>query len=150
MAMISPELLRRYPHFATLDDEVLRKLAMISEERSHEADTLLFEEGDPADNLGVIVEGSVDLFSVDGTGRRCVVGTLVGGDLMSLSAVIGPHQLRFGGLAREVTRVVAVDGVKLRALMSEDHDFGYRVLLTLTRALGQRLESTRIQLAAQA
>ena len=41
-----------------------------------------------------------------------------------------------------------VDGARLRALLSEDHDFGCRVLKTVHYALGQRLESTRIQLAA--
>lgn len=148
MAMISPELLRRYPHFAKLDDDVLKKLAMMSEEQSFEAQALLFEEGLPAAFLFVIVKGSVDLFSVIGTGERRVVDTLVTGDLMSLSAVITPHMLRFSGVAREATRVVAVDGERLRALLSEDHEFGYRVLKTVNYALGQRLESTRIQLAA--
>lgn len=148
MAMISPELLRRYPHFAKLEDDVLKKLAMMSEERAFAAEELLFEEGQEAESLYVIVDGSVDLFSVVGSGERRVVDTLVGGDLMSLSAVIAPHRLRFGGVARGPTRVVAVDGERLRGLLSEDHDFGYRVLRTVNHALGQRLESTRIQLAA--
>ena len=148
MAMISPELLRRYPHFANLEDEVLKKLAMMSEEQAFAADEILFEEGQPAAFLYVIVKGSVDVFSVVGTGERRIVDTLVTGDLMALSAVITPHMLRFSGAAREPTRVVAVDGERLRGLLSADHDLGYRVLKTVNRALGQRLESTRIQLAA--
>ena len=31
--MISPEILRRYPYFAGIDDAVLRQLAMIAEEK---------------------------------------------------------------------------------------------------------------------
>jgi len=148
MAMISPETLRRYPHFAMLGDESLKRLAMLSEERCYESKSRLFVEGGAADLLYVLVEGSVDLSTLDGRGRRRIVGTLVGGDLMALSAVIPPHTLRFSGVARERTRVIATDGPGLRRLVSEDHELGYRLLRAVATALRQRLEGTRHELAA--
>ena len=42
--MISPETLRRYPHFAGLSEDCLKQVAAISEERSFSAGERIFEE----------------------------------------------------------------------------------------------------------
>ena len=60
--MISPELLKRYPLFGSLSDEHLKSLASIAEEQSWEAGETIFEIGLPAENLYLLMEGSVDLF----------------------------------------------------------------------------------------
>ena len=62
--MISPELLRRYPFFAFLDESHLRAVAMLSEEFDMENGALVLESGRPADALCLLVEGSLDLYYV--------------------------------------------------------------------------------------
>ena len=42
--MISPEVLRRYPHFAGVPEDCLKSVAMISDERSFKADETIFQE----------------------------------------------------------------------------------------------------------
>ena len=102
MAMISPELLRRYPHFAKLEDDVLKKLAMMSEERAFaRAGTPVRGGAACGQFLYVILQGSVDLFSVVGTGERRVVDTLVSG---RPDVAVGRDHAAHAALRRRRTR----------------------------------------------
>ena len=68
--MISPEILRRYPYFAGIDDAILRQLAMIAEERKCiPSRTRLFDEGQPVKYLGIIVSGEVNIQYLLGNGE---------------------------------------------------------------------------------
>ncbi len=60
--MISPEILRRYPFFSFLTDAQRKALAMIAEEAACEAGAVIFEEGDPASDLYLLLDGSIDLY----------------------------------------------------------------------------------------
>ena len=148
MAMISPELLRRYPHFATVQEESLQRVAMIGVEKQFEPGDILFKEGDPADLLFVVEEGEVGLQAVLGSGDRKPVDTLVGGDIMCTSALVEPYELRFEGIARKPTKVIAIQAEKLRELFETDTEMGYRLMCRIAEAMLRRLEGARHQLAA--
>ena len=103
--MISPEVFRRYPHFAGIEDACLRELGKLSEERSFKAKEEIFsesgafvatsriyEKGEEASHLMLLTEGNVDVLLTLGTGEKVVVGTLVSGDLAEL--VLGDVQGR--------------------------------------------------------
>ena len=60
--MISPEVLRRFPFFGSIEPEYLRQIAMFSEELSFDKDATIFVEGDQANALYFLISGSVDLF----------------------------------------------------------------------------------------
>jgi len=77
--MISPELLRRFPHFAGVKDESLKAVAMISEEKSFRSGSTLFVENQPADHLYILTDGEVDIRYSAGGGEYRTVDTLVGG-----------------------------------------------------------------------
>src|SRR3972149_786157 len=59
--MVSPELLRRFPFFAGLTDEEIKSIAMISEERKYDANTFVFREGNKAEKLFILIEGTIDI-----------------------------------------------------------------------------------------
>jgi CRP-like cAMP-binding protein len=67
--MISPELLRRYPFFAFLDEAQLQAVAMLSEESEVEDGAPVFESGKPAEALCLLIEGSLDLYYVGPIGK---------------------------------------------------------------------------------
>ena len=145
--MISPELLRRYPYFADVSEESLKEVAMISEEISGAAGETLFKQGDPAELLYVMTEGEIDLQYELGSGELRTVDTLVAGDLAVWSAVVEPYRCTASGTMRKDTKLLAIQGVKLRELMETNHDLGYRLLLSVTKLLATRLEGARVQLA---
>lgn len=147
--MISPELLRRYACFVGVDDEGLKRIAMISQQRSFEKGDVLFRQDEPANHLYVVTGGEVDVEYVTGSGDHASVDTLVAGDLLGWSAVVEPNHTRFAAIARKGTRVIAIDATNLRALIAEDHEMGYSLMTSVARVVSHRLEGAQVQLASR-
>ena len=146
--MVSPELVRRFPFFASLTDEEIKSIAMISEEEKYEANTFIFRERDQAEKLLVLIEGSVDIMvNTDEEGlERETVSTLTHGDVFCWSAVVEPNVLTASALAATPTTVVAIDGAGLRAMFELDCHLGYRILQKSAEIISSRLRDTRIQM----
>jgi CRP/FNR family cyclic AMP-dependent transcriptional regulator len=146
--MISPEILRRYPYFASINDESLKGIAMMAEEKTVPAGTHLFGEGDPADTLNIIAKGEVDIQYILGSGERRTVDTLLDGDLLVWSALVEPYKATAVGTTTKETRLVVIEGKRLRALCDKDPMVGYRLMTEVAKLLAHRLEGARVQLAA--
>ena len=160
--MISPELLRRYPTFAGVDEECLKSVADISEEKSFKSGDVIFEEsgelkasahlyekGEEASHLMIISEGQVDIaFKLPGD-RKVVVGTLTAGDLASISALVPPYHLSASGIAKQDGKLIQIEAAKLRELLEENPELGYRLMSGISQALLARLDQTRSELAGQ-
>jgi CRP-like cAMP-binding protein len=147
--MISPEILRRYPYFAGIDEASLRQLAMITEEKpSVAAGVQLFAEGEPAKHLAIILRGEVNIQYLLGNGEMRTVDTLVGGDLLGFSALIEPYKYTGFGTTTQETGLALIDAQKLRDLCNRDPQLGYRMTLHVAKLLAHRLEGARVQLAA--
>ena len=145
--MISPEVLRRYPYFAGLNEDSLRQLAMIAEEKTVPANTVMFREGDPASHLSVILKGEVNIQYVLGDGEFRTVDTLVEGDLLMWSALVEPYKATAIGTTTKETRLARIDSIKLRALCEKEPIIGYRLMTQAAKLLAHRLEGARVQLA---
>jgi CRP/FNR family transcriptional regulator, cyclic AMP receptor protein len=147
--MISPEILRRYPYFASIGEDSLRQLAMITEEkRNIPAGTQLIAEGEQAKTLGIILSGEVNIQYLLGNGEMRTVDTLVGGDLLGFSAMIKPYKYTGFATATQQTDLALIDALKLRALCEQDPRLGYQLTLEVAGLLAHRLEGARVQLAA--
>ena len=145
--MISPELLRRFPYFAQISDASLKAIAMLAEEKTGPAGTQVFNEGDPAKTLNIIVRGQVNIEYTLGNGERRTVDSLVAGDILLWSALIEPYYATSVGTTTQETQLVAIDAPKLRALCEQDPQVGYRLTIQVAKLLAHRLEGARVQLA---
>ena len=147
--MISVEVLRRYPYFAKVSEDSLKKVAMLAEEATVRAGTTLFSEGDKADKLYILVDGEVDISYTLGSGELRTVDTLVAGELMMWSALVEPFRSTATGKVKKDCRLITINGAKLRELCQQNVDLGYRMLISITQLLAARLEGARVQLATQ-
>lgn len=145
--MISPQILRRYPYFAGISEESLTQLAMIGEEKTVPADTVMFREGDPANYLSIIVKGEVNIQYVLGEDELRTVDTLVEGDLLMWSALVEPYKATAVGTTTKDTHLVRIDATKLRTLCEHEPILGYRLMTQVAKLLAHRLEGARVQLA---
>ena len=145
--MISPEVLRRYPYFAGIDEESLKQLAMIAEEKTIPVGTVLFREGDPATHLAIVLKGEVNVQYLLGDGELRTVDTLVDGDLLMWSALVEPYKATALGTSTKATRLACIDAAKLRVLCEREPMLGYRLMTQVARLLAHRLEGARVQLA---
>ncbi len=147
--MISPELLRRYPYFAGIDEASLREIAMNTDEKQRvPIGTRLFSEGEAVKHLGLIVSGEVNIQYLLGNGEMRTVDTLVGGDLLGFSALIEPYKYTSFGTTTQPTDLVLIDASTLRDLCNRDPQLGYQLTLQVAKLLAHRLEGARVQLAA--
>lgn len=145
--MISPEVLRRYPYFAGIDEESLKQLAMIAEEKSVPANTVMFREGDPAAHLSVILKGEVNVQYALGNGELRTVDTLIDGDFLMWSALVEPYRATALGTTTRDTQLVRIDAARLRQLCEKEPLLGYRLMTQVAKLLAHRLERARVQLA---
>lgn len=149
--MVSPELLRRYPFFGLLDDEQLKALAMIAEEKTYAKDAIIVKENAPANKLMLLLEGDVDLI-YSGGGEGAVVNALVGsiapGEILGVSSLIEPYTYICSARNTMPVKVVEIDGEAVRALMQVDKLLGYAMMCNAAAAVLERLKYTQVELAA--
>ncbi|MEJ2011467.1 MAG: cyclic nucleotide-binding domain-containing protein [Anaerolineales bacterium] len=160
--MISPEELRRYPYFTSSCDECVMEVAKICEEKTFKPGDVLFEEsagliatskiyekGIEATHLLLLTKGDVDIALTLGSGEKVIVGTLVAGDLMGVSALIPPYQLTAAGIAKTGGEYIQIEAAPLRRICEENPDLGYRLMQNVAKGLMNRLQSTRVELAGE-
>jgi CRP/FNR family transcriptional regulator, cyclic AMP receptor protein len=145
--MISPEILSRYTYFAGISEEGLKQIAMIAEEKTIPAGARVFNEGDPASHMLIIVKGEINIEFLLGDGELRVVDTMAEGDLLGWSALIEPYKMTANGTAAKNTDLIRFDAVKLRQLCEKDAMLGYRLIAQIAKLLAHRLEGAHVQLA---
>ena len=152
--MISPELLRRYPFFAFLNEEQLRAVAMLSEDVEIDANATVFDAGMPADALCLLTEGDLDLYYVvvdrddPKLKKEFFLNEFNVGDIFGISAVIEPYVYSGTVRASTASGIVKVDGAGLRALCEVDARLAAGLMKAVAHAAMERLIETRVQLAA--
>lgn len=155
--MISPELLRRYPFFGTLDDAQLKKVAMVCEIDAYEKDIIFFEECAQADQLFLLTEGSVDLFYRSAEEfptkdspppKEFLVGEINPGEVFGVSALVEPYTYDATAKAARKCSFIRLDAVELRKLFENDVHLAYKLMVQATRTSMERMAGLRAQLAA--
>lgn len=151
--MISPELLRQYPFFGTLNDAQLKSVAMIADEVGFEVNERLFQKGETADALYFLLQGSVELynFAEAATGeqdRGVLVSTVNPGEPFAISAVIEPYIITSTAWTSSPSRAIKIEALALRDLFEMDRRLAFVITRQASRAAMERLHATRVQLAA--
>ena len=125
--MVSPETLRRYPLFSGIGENTLKQIAMMSEKQNIASGEWLFLEGDNADFLYIMLQGSLSLaFEAPVEGSSAYhVSTLSEGDVTGWSSVVSPHAYKLGAQALEDSTLVAIEAGSLRDILDENPVAGY-------------------------
>ena len=149
--MISPELLKRYPFFGSLDEPQLKRIASICDEVKLEAGQVIFEECDTAETLYLLEEGSVELFyrflKAAEPPKQFYVGDINPGEVFGISSLIEPYALNATAKAAHPGKAIKVKAEALRQLMEKDPVLGYRLMIQTTRTTMERLAALRVQFA---
>ncbi len=149
--MISPELLRRYPFFGQLNDEQLKAIAMIAEEKTYPKGAIMVKENMPANKLMLLLEGDVDLiYSGGGEGAisNALVGSIAPGEILGVSSLIDPYTYICSGRNTIPVKVIEMDAAALRAMFALDQKLGYVMMSKVAAAVLERLKYTQVELAA--
>jgi CRP-like cAMP-binding protein len=145
--MVSTEILRRFSLFSSLDNDALKDFAEAGEEVTAKRGDVIFDSGEKADFIYVVVDGKVELRVPFGgkPDRRVGVSLLEEGELLGWPALVKPHIYKLRAVAVEETRLVRFNGERLGTLMVQHPAAGLKIMESVTEAIGSRLANMRFQ-----
>ena len=131
--------------FKDLEKKEIENIATICSMEIFEAGDSIFRQGDYGGNLYVIVEGQVFLERATDLGGRkgnVVISMLGKGRVCGCwsSLLNDAHNLMSSAVCQKETKVVVVEGEKLRQMMQSDMTFGFCVLEKLCFLLRDRIQ----------
>jgi CRP/FNR family cyclic AMP-dependent transcriptional regulator len=128
--------------FRDLSPAQLRQLHPLFIPCEFAANTILFEQGDPADNLFTVVSGEVVVNFKPDDGPTIVVACVQPGSIVGWSAALGSRLYTSSALCTTYTQLLRVRGDDLRRLCIQHHDTGMVFLDRLATVIAERLHST--------
>ena len=145
--MVSPETLRRVDLFASLDDTMLKAIAMAGEKKDVKKGYWFFREGDPAKKVYIILKGTVEIKVSLGPQdiHQIGVSSLREGDLFGWSALVDPYTYQLGAVASSDCQLIVFDGIRLCELFTHHPAVGYIMMSRITKIIGSRLINLRVQ-----
>ena len=105
-------------------------------------DTVLFEQGDPADHLYVVVAGEVVVNFKPDDAPTLIVARVLPGSIVGWSAVLGSRRYTSSAECSMYTQALRVRGDDLRRLCIQHPEMGVCVLDRLAGVIAERLHST--------
>jgi CRP-like cAMP-binding protein len=165
VAMISPELIRRYPFFGGLSPEQMMALAKVADIAWVESGDYFFHEGDKLEKLYLVLNGHVSIVievpaqnakqTISGQLTRqlqtkdVIVSDVGPGQVFAWSALIPPQLATSGAKATTRCQVVAFDCTELIQLFEEDCRFGYLMMQKAAQVSRDRLHDLHIESLAR-
>jgi CRP-like cAMP-binding protein len=110
------------------------------------ADTLLLQEGEPANIFYLIRRGTVALEVNAPASGPLLIETLAPGDAVGWGWLFEPYRWQIDGRTTEPSDLIAFDGACLRGKAEEDHELGYQLMKRFAADVVDRLHATRMQL----
>ncbi len=152
--MTAKQVLKECRVFAALTAAELEKIASLAVEKEYEAGTTIFQEGDSANELFILQEGKVAVqmtlpVSPAQMSRRVTVDVITGNEVLGWSAIVEPYLYTLTAVCLQKTRVLAINSIKLRPLLQDNHNIGYEVMRGLIKVVASRLDDTRQVLVSE-
>ncbi|MGB0684547.1 MAG: cyclic nucleotide-binding domain-containing protein [Magnetovibrionaceae bacterium] len=139
-------LIGEHPFFEGFRAEFLDLLAGCARHVVYPAGDYIYRYGQEETNFYLIRHGAVALEVQAPGAEPLVVETLTDNDILGWSWMVPPHRARFDARARDLTRVISLDGACLRGKMAADHELGFLLYQRFVPVMADRLQAARLQM----
>ncbi len=139
-------LLRRISLFGQLGLEQLEAVQRITREVQYVAGEAILREGDPGDDLYLLVDGEAEAWRQAGTPSAVRLSTMTPGSALGEMAVLDGEPRSATVVATRDSRLLVLEGRRLRELVIERPEMAFeifRVLCGRVRAAESRIASAR-------
>ena len=131
--------------FNGLEKDDIEMIAALCKEKKYKAGDYIFRQGDFGEYLYVIIEGNILLErskALESRKGSAVIGVLGKGRALGCwSTLLGEsYNHMASGACQKPTKVIAIQGSKLRDMMLSSREFGFRVLENLCFLLRDRIQ----------
>ena len=154
--MVTLALLDSVSAFKGLTDQQLASLSKVCEVEEFKRDDRLFREGDPADYMWIVTEGTVDLrFELPGdlsASDENTISSLEAQDdkkrTLGWSCFVPPYKMMLSAYcATRSCTVIKIDKNDLLELCEKDSVMGYKLMSYLIKIVGYRFQQFQDQIA---
>ena len=130
---------RKNSLFEGLNEEQIKTIFSISKEITLEKDCYLIREGDPAQEIFLIIDGQMEVNRYDAKHQQNhTINTLVAGDTVGEVSLLDDGLRSASVCAKSSCRLLSISFDDLRAIASKDKAI-YSIFYHLTKNIGQRL-----------
>jgi CRP-like cAMP-binding protein len=109
---------------------------------NEQAGTVIFEQGDPAKHLYIVVEGQVDIIFKPDDGAEINVARIRSGGVVGWSAALGSPAYTSSAVCSTECMMLRLRGEDLRDLYERDPETGTMLLERLAAVIAKRLRNT--------
>jgi len=139
------QYLEQHPFFAGLPAPLLSVVVPAAEEINVEAQCKVFRQETAADHFYVVLDGQVAVEVPAVAGEPAQLQTLGPGKLLGWSWLIPPHRWHFDARALQPTRLLRLDGQRLREWCRANPELGYPLLEREASLMMERLREARLR-----
>lgn len=139
---MADEIFSQLSLFKELNDEQGEMLRPLFTPVDGYIDSVLFEQGDPAEYLYLVIEGEVTIRFKPEDGPPLVVTRVKPGGIVGWSAALGSDSYTSGAVCSAYCQLLRVRGEDLRSLCRLYPETGILVLEYLAGVIAQRLKNT--------
>jgi len=104
--------------------------------------TVLFEQGDPAECIFILVEGMINISYKPEDGPALIIARVRTKGVVGWSAALGNPNYTSSAICGEDSRMLCVEGKDLRDLYGKDPNLGGMILECLAVLIAERLRNT--------
>lgn len=136
------EVLSQCHLFAGLDVENVARIERLATRRRLESGERLFELGSRADQVFVVLDGTVEIclpLSIQGSIREIAISSEGEGATLGWSAFVKPYRFRLSARAAVASSVATFERTALLDLIKDDPAFGCVVLERIAEIISKRL-----------
>lgn len=143
--MATTATLSEFPLFRDLPEEFLAKITNLCQEASFAEGETIFREGEEADQLHFLLEGSLTL-KVQLTSRpTSITVSAVNRKYESFgwSGLVPPHHYTASAICEQACRVLTIPGAPLMEFMRQNTAAGFVVMQRIAEMIASRLHNSR-------
>ena len=138
------KVLESVPIFESLTKKELSEVARLTHERTYKKDEHVFKKLAPAEGMYFIIKGDIEILDPD---SGTVFVNLSDGDFFGELALLDEEPRSASAIAKSSSKLGGFFRSDLLTLMSRDPKLGNKIMMDLSRVLGERLRQTNKDLA---
>lgn len=140
---ITAQRLAKAEIFAGLSEKDLLEIASFCHEEIGLENHSVLEEDEPANTLFVVERGKLVLekkiqIGRHSTPRNATIGYVGPGEIAGFSTLTEPHIYSTSAVCVEPTRLIVIDGHKMRSYLNSNPDVGFMIMNSLASLVGGR------------
>jgi CRP-like cAMP-binding protein len=136
------DIIEKLPLFHGLSAEEKQLLRPLFTPCDCYGDTTLFDQGDPAEHLYLVVTGEVVIHHKPEDGPPITVARIKAGGVVGWSAALGNRSYTSAAQCARYTQMLSVRGADLRDLCQQHPETGILILERLAEIIAERLRHT--------